>query len=111
MHKELPLVVGRSAGIDLSILDDRVERSAIPEFEGVGRLNVVMAIDEDGGSFGVNDLFAVHHGMAVGGVDFRFVDAGLEEVLADGSGAGLHVGFVFAAGADGGDAEEVEEFV
>jgi hypothetical protein len=48
--------------------------------------------------------------MACCRIYFGFVDAGLEEVLADSGCTGLHVGPVLAAGADGWDAKEVEQF-
>jgi hypothetical protein len=110
MHIELSLVIGGTAGKDLSVLNGRVEGTAMPELEGVGRLDIIMPVDKHRGFAGIGYFFAVDDGMAIGRVDFRLVDAGIEQPLFYRIGAFQHIGFVFAAGADGRDTEEFEEF-
>ena len=48
VDEELPLVVGRAAGVDLAILHDRLERRRIPAIFDRRRHHVIVAIDEDG---------------------------------------------------------------
>ena len=79
----------------------------MPEFQRVRRLDIVVTVNEDGWLLWIDCFLTIHDGMACCGIDFGFVDAGLEEVLADRCRAGLHIGLVFAAGADGRDAQEV----
>ena len=111
MHEELALVVGRAAGIDLSVFDDGIEGTTVPEFQRIGRLHIVVTVDQHSRLARIGDLFAIDDGMTIGRIDLCFVDAGLQEPLFDGLGALEHIGFVFAARADRGDTEETEEFV
>ena len=64
MREHLPFVVGRAAGVDVAVADGRLERRADPFVQRIGRLHVVVAVDQhdrlagDGGGFGVNQRMA-----------------------------------------------------
>src|SRR6266699_5486596 len=48
VEKELAFVVHRSARENLSVAHSRLERRRCPELERLGRLDVVVAVDENG---------------------------------------------------------------
>src|ERR1700754_697431 len=110
VHIKLPLVVGAATGVDLPVFDDRIERPAMPELEGIGWLYVVMAIDQYSWTAGVGDLLAIDYRVTFRRIDLGFVDTGVEQALFHCVGAFLHVRLVLAAGADGGDTEKLEKF-
>ena len=62
--EHLPLVVGRAAGVEVAVADGRLERGGEPGLERLGGLNVVMAVDEDGGLAG--DVAALRRRRAGG---------------------------------------------
>jgi hypothetical protein len=47
VHKDLTLVVDRAAAVDLPVANRADERRRRPEFLGIGRLHVVVTVDED----------------------------------------------------------------
>src|SRR5882757_4696078 len=63
MHVELSFVIGRAPRIDLTVFDHRVEGTAVPEFQGIGRLYIIVTIDQYGRFGGVGDLLAIYDGM------------------------------------------------
>ena len=56
--EHLPLVVGRPAGVELPVANRRLEGRAEPLVQRVGRLNVVVPVDEQGGPPGTSGLSA-----------------------------------------------------
>jgi hypothetical protein len=111
MHEELAFVVGGATGVDPAVFDHRFERAAMPEFEWVRGLYVIMPIYEDRGFGRIDDLFSVDHGVAGGGIDFCFVDTRIQQPLFYRLGTFEHIGFVFAPGGDTGDTQEFEELI
>ena len=72
---DLALVIGGTAPVDASVLDDRFERWLLPEVERVHRLDVVVAVDDDGGRpLGVEPV-AIDDGVAAGLADLDMLDA------------------------------------
>ena len=105
----LPLVVGRAAGIEVSVFDAGFERRGFPQFERLRRLDIVVAVDEEGGLLWIRLGSAGHHdGVAVG-----FMDRGVQRE-ASGSvgnplGCGAKIGRVLGLGADTRKAHVVAE--
>ena len=106
--EDLSFVVGRAAGEDAFVADGGFERRRGPEVDGFLGLDVVVAVDEDGG-------FARGLGAAGedGGVSAGFGNLGAESAeLEQGVkplGAGAHVGGVLRLGRDAGEAQKFEE--
>ena len=70
--EHLAFVVRRAAGVDLAVADLRLEGGRFPFVERIGRLDVVVAIDECGGRAGCVEPLAVHDRIAL-----RFDELGL----------------------------------
>ena len=87
VHEELPFVVAGAAcengalGMQLRLLDHRLEGRVVPQVDGVGRLHVVMSVHQHGRLGGVHQLLAVHHRVALGGHHFHVVCTCLSEVV------------------------------
>lgn len=79
----------------------------MPLVQRVGRLDVVMSIDEQGSLIRCSEPFRVDDGVAVCLVNLCLVHADFEQVDAEPFGHSIDVGFVFGEGADGGDGEDV----
>src|SRR5258708_3417211 len=110
VHIELAFVVGAAAGIYLSVPDHRFERAAMPQLQGIGRLYVVVAIDQDRGFGLVGYFLAIDDRMSIRRVYLGFVDTSVQQALFHRGCADYHVRAVLAAGADGGYAEALYEF-
>ena len=67
VREHLAFVVGRAAGVDVAVADGRLERRADPFVERLGRLHVVVAVDQ-------GDRFAGHRRRL--GVDQRVAGRG-----------------------------------
>ena len=68
VHEDLAFVVGGAPRVELAFANGRLERRRFPELERVDRLNVVVAVEEDGGRAGSVQPFAVDDRIA-GGLD------------------------------------------
>ena len=110
VHEQLALVVVGSAAPDGFVVHLRVEGIVIPLVQRLHRLDVVVAIDQHGAGLGIDDLLAEDDRMAGGLADAGFVGARFQQQVGEGLGAEIHVGLVLGPGADGGDAQEGEEF-
>ncbi len=66
LREVLSLVVADAAGVDAPVADGRLEGRAHPRLVGLGRLHVVMAVEEDGRLAGHVRSAAEHHRMAAG---------------------------------------------
>lgn len=103
----LAFVVAGAAGVDVVVFDDGFEGRGVPEVEGVGGLDVVVAVEEEGGLAGGEEGFGVDEGVAAGGFD-EF-DVGKDrEFGGDPFGGAADVGGVGGVGGDAGDAEEFD---
>jgi hypothetical protein len=74
------LVVSCAASVEAAIADCGLEGGGGPEVEGVGRLDIIMAVDEDAGPGGVAAAFAEEDGV-LGGLDGFYFEAKVEELL------------------------------
>ena len=108
---ELALVVGRTAGVDVAVGDDRLKGRGVPEFEGVGGLDVVVAVAEDGGLAGGGQAFGVDERVPRGLNDLHVGQADGAEGGGGELGGAFDVGFVLRQRADARDAEKVQQLV
>ena len=110
VHEGLAFVVVGAPGIEAVADNLGFEGLGLPEFEGIDGHHVVMAIDEDGLGFWVDDFFAIDHGVALGGHHFGLVGTGFENLVSPVFGGTLHIGFMGGLGADGGYPDQSVEF-
>src|SRR5690606_15382079 len=64
VHEELPLVVARAAAVKLAVATARLEWRRHPFVERIGRLYVVMPVNEHGRERLIDDVFAIYDRMA-----------------------------------------------
>ena len=103
---DLALVVGRATGEDPVADDDRLERRRGPQVERVDRLDVVVAVDEDGRGVGGVQPVRVDDRMPAGLDGFRVFEAGRGQGLDQPVGRGPAVVGVARQRGDAGDAKE-----
>ncbi len=106
----LAFVVAGTAGVDVVVSDDGFKGRGVPEVVGVGGWDVVVAVEEEGGSARGEEGLGVDQGMAAGGFDE--LDVGEDgQFGGDPFGGATDVGDVGGVGGDAGDAEEFDELV
>ena len=64
MRDQLPLVIACAPAVEPAIADRRFERWALPEVERLRRLDVVMAVEQQGVGFGILLDFADDHRLS-----------------------------------------------
>ena len=111
VHEQLALVVVGTATPDGAVVHLRIEGIVLPHVQRLDRLNVVVAVNQHGLRFGIDDLLAEDDRMAGGLADARLVRARFKQQVGEGLGAAVHVGLVLRLGADGGDAQEREQLL
>ncbi len=72
----LSFIVGSAAPKDIPVANFRLEGRRGPEFERLGRLHVVMAIEKNRRLAGSFPRFCVHERVKTGGNDFNDFEAG-----------------------------------
>jgi hypothetical protein len=107
VHVHLPFVVGGAARVDVSMVNGGLEGRRIPEFQRIGRLDVVVAIAQDGRFAGGMEPIAINQWIAGGGNNFDVLEAGAAQALGDEFGGGRDGGLVLGKRANAGDAKEV----
>ena len=80
LREVLPLVVANAPRIDATVANGRFEGWALPEFEWVRRLHVVVAIEQDGRLVRRHVAPAQHHRMVPCRHSFCFHAEGLQHV-------------------------------
>ncbi len=111
VHPELALVVDGTAGVDVAVADCGLEGWGEPFVERIRRLDVEVAVEQDGGRAGGMEVVGVDEGVACGLDDLDVVHADAGEFGGEEGGGGEDVGGVLGEGADAGDAEEGFELV
>ena len=117
MHVKLPFVVCRAArkngsfGVDGGFLQYRLKRRGIPEFVGICRLHVVVAVDQDSGEIWINYFFSVDDREAWGFTDFYPICTRLFQGVFDKIGCRHDVSLEFGIRTYRRDAEEVKELL
>jgi hypothetical protein len=110
VQEELSLVVHGAAREDLPVAHRRLEGRRRPELERLGRLHVVVAVDEDGLRAGRPAPFTEHDRVPRRLEDLRRQARG-PHVRRQPLRRARHVGLVLGARADARDAEEREQLV
>ncbi len=100
------LVVGGAAGIEPVVAHFGLEGRALPAVQGIGRLHVVVAVDEDGRRGGIDEPLTEDAGMAAGIDALHHGNAGVSEPGRDEVGGARDVGGEGRIGADARDAAE-----
>ena len=77
MHEELTLVVVGAAAPYGPVVNDRLEGIAVPFVQRLGRLDVVMPIDQNRFSLRINDFLSEDDRVARAWTDLRFVSSRL----------------------------------
>ena len=94
VHVDLALVVRRPTGEHPAVADERLERRELPLVERVGRLDIVVPVDEHRrGALGVEPI-AVHERVAAGLEDLDVLEADRAEVVGEELGRAPAVGRV-----------------
>jgi hypothetical protein len=109
MNMNLTFIVGGSASKDIPVAHFGLKGGRGPEFEGLGRLHIVVAVKEDGWLAGGFEGFGVNKRVEAGGNDFNCFEAGRTKTFGDPFGGAIDVRFVFAFSTDGRDAEKFIE--
>ena len=116
MHKKLTLVVIGAAGVNGIFPGGRVfgdnglEGVCTPFFQGLRRLDVVVAIDQDG--LRRTDVFtAENHRMPGGFIYAGLIGPGFFQKLNQPFRTAVHILFMIFFGAHGGDSQKREKFL
>src|SRR5260370_38972879 len=110
MDVNLDVVVGGTETKEITVANCGFESGRSPEIERLGGLHVVMAVKKDGGLTGSFQGFRVDQRVEICRHDLNVFEAGRAEVAGNPIGAALDIGFVFALGANTGDAQKFAEF-
>ncbi len=110
VHEELALVIARSARIQDVVLVARLERRPYPLVQRVGRLDVVVAVDERGRGVGTGvQPIGGHDRVAAGIGDGDVLGADAGQLVGDPLRRPSHVVTTGRIGTDRGDAQELVE--
>ena len=109
MGVDLALVVGGAAGQHVAVPDDRLERRARPEVERIDRLDVVMAVDDDGRRIGSVKPVRIDDRVAVRFGHLDVVEAGGPERVGKPGRRAADVGGVLRQRRDAREPKELHE--
>ena len=108
--EHLALVVGGAAGVEVAVANRRLERRREPGLQRLGRLHVVVAVDQQGRFARRTEPFGVDDGVPLGGDQLGF-QPHRRQVVADEVGRSPSVGVVIRLGADAGNPDQVLELL
>ena len=110
--EELPFVVGRAARVNISVANRRLERRRDPFIQRIGRLNVVMAVEQQSGFAGRLQPIGVHQRMARSLRSIRaFFNTGACQPVAHEFGGAAHIARVLGQRADAGNPQEGDQVI
>src|SRR5271167_3897964 len=95
VHIHLPLVIASAAGIDVAVADGWLEGRRLPQFQGIGWLDIIMAIAKDGWFSWRMEPVAIDQWMALSGDYLDVLDAGCAQTAGDELGRQDDILFVF----------------
>ena len=98
VHKQLAFIVIGPASPDSPVVDDRLERIAVPFLKRLGRLHVVMSVDQDGLRRRVYDFLSIDYRVPAAGAYFSPVCTCFQKQFAKSFGAALHICLVLRQG-------------
>ena len=108
--QQRPLVVADAAPVDAPTHNGGRERRRAPFLQRLGRLHVVVAVDQDGGRvFASFQMVGVNGGMSGGGPGFDGVEACFFQTLCQPLCRPRHVRGVLELGADAGNGGEGQQ--
>ncbi len=104
----LALHVRRAAGEEVLAAHVRLERTALPQGQRVGRLHVVMAVHQYGRRFPASlQVLAIHHRGTRCGEYLHVLETQLLDLRRHPIGSALHLRPTGGIGGDGGQAQEL----
>ena len=110
--EELAFVVGGAAGVEIAVADDGLKRRRDPFLQRIGRLDVVMAIEQQRRFAGRAGPFArAPADCRLPSISRAFSRPARASQSRTNSAARPHVGGVFGERADAGDAKKADEVV
>ena len=109
VREHLAFVVGGAAGVDVAVAAHGLERRRRPLLQRIGRLNVVMPVDQRRRGPGDVRRLAVDQRMAAGG-NHLVAETELVELVGHPGCRPLHVRLPLRVGADAGDPQEFAQF-
>jgi hypothetical protein len=107
----LALVIGGAAAVEIAVARFGSERRRGPEIQRISGLNIVVAIEKNGGLAGSFEGFRVNQGIQAGRNDLYRLEASGAEMIGNPVGGALDVRLVLAFRADGRNAKEVAQLV
>jgi hypothetical protein len=105
---KLALVVGGPAGVEPPLPHRRGEGRGFPELQGIGGLDIVVAVDQDRGGPLVHQALGVEDGMEGGLVELGVKAQGLEPLLKP-KGRPAHVCLAGGVGGNRRDGEPLQK--
>ena len=105
VSEHLALVVRGPASIKVAVADCRLERRREPGLQRFGRLDVIMAVDEQGGFTRGPEPFRINNRMALGGDQLGF-QPHRGQIITDEGCRPLGIGIVVRLGADAGNPDQ-----
>ena len=111
VHEHLALVVGGAARVDLAVADGRLERRRLPQVQGIDRLHVVVAVEQDGRRPGRPQPVAVDDRIAGRLEQPDVLQPDAAHFVAAPFGTAADVGFVLGQRADARDGQQRLQFV
>src|SRR5208282_3490770 len=106
----LAFVVGSAPAKEIAIARLGLEGGRGPILEGLGGLNVIVAIEEDGRFPGRFEGFRVNQGMKIRGHNLDGFEARGTQVIGNPLGGALDIGLVFGFGTDGRNTQKLQKF-
>ena len=110
MSEHLPLIVGGSPGVEIPVADGRLERRREPWLERLGRLDIVVAVDQERRLARGTQPFGVDDRMPLRRDQLGFQPHG-RQVVANEGRRSLRILVVIRLGADAGNPDQVLELL
>src|SRR5207248_946470 len=109
MNVDLAFVGGGPAAKEIAIANCGFKRGRGPKLERLGRLHVVVSIEEDCRLPGSSQRFRINQGVQVGRNHLNRFKSGVPQVISNPASAAFDIRFMFALGADAGNVKELIE--
>ncbi len=97
---------GGAAAEEIAVPHGGLERGRSPKLKRLGGLDIIVAVEKDGGIARGFERFRIDERVKIGGNDLNRFEAGSAKIIRDPAGGALNIGLVLALGADAGDAQE-----
>src|ERR1019366_2965080 len=104
VHVHLAFIVRRAASVNVAVAHGRLEGRAVPFFQRIGRLHVVVAVAQHGGVAGRVHPIRIDERMLGGGDDLDILHAYVTQAVGDETRGALDIVAVLGQRADAGNA-------